>query len=187
MIEEALRMLSPFTRLIGGLVVTAVAFSLALVSRNASAQNVGPWGGGDNPAATQSEAVFDHYQFRDGESLDKLRIHYATMGEPHRNKAGDIDNAVLVLHWTGSDSRAVLTPLYTKALYDAARPLDARKYFLIFADSIGHGRSSKPSDGLRAKFPHYGYFDIVDLQHRLVSEHWASNTSMPFSACPWVA
>jgi homoserine O-acetyltransferase len=150
----------------------ALAAALLLIASpsGASAQNGGPLGAGDNQAAKQAEANFGHYQFRDGESLDDLHIHYATMGEPHRNAAGDIDNAVLVLHWTGADGRAVLTPLYQHALYDAGRPLDAHKYFLIFPDSVGHGRSSKPSDGLRGKFPHYGYGDIVDLQHRLVTE-----------------
>src|SRR5580704_8724833 len=150
----------------------ALAAALLLIASpsGASAQNGGPLGAGDNPAAKQSEANFGRYQFRDGESLDDLHIHYATMGQPHRNAAGDIDNAVLVLHWTGADGRAVLTPLYQHALYDAGRPLDAHKYFLIFPDSVGHGRSSKPSDGLRGKFPHYGYGDIVDLQHRLVTE-----------------
>lgn len=134
------------------------------------AQDNGPWGGGDNPAAQQHDAVFLRYEFRDGEALDNLRIHYATMGEPHRDPSGEIDNAVLVLHWTGSDSRAVLTPLYMKALYGPDRPLDARKYFLIFPDSIGLGRSSKPSDGPQMSFPHYGYRDMVDLQHKLITE-----------------
>jgi homoserine O-acetyltransferase/O-succinyltransferase len=160
-----------FARFIRSATVSSGALAAFLLasSPSAFAQN-GPWGGGDNPAAKQLEANYGHYQFRDGESLDDLRIHYATMGQPHRNAAGEIDNAVLVLHWTGSDGRAVLSPLYQRALYDAGRPLDARKYFLIIPDNVGHGRSSKPSDGLRGKFPHYGYGDIVDLQHRLVTE-----------------
>jgi homoserine O-acetyltransferase len=136
----------------------------------AAAQNAGPWGGGDNPAAKQADAEYDNYVFRSGEKLDKVRIHFATLGEPHRGKDGQIDNAVLVLHWTGSDSRAVLTPLYMKSLYDRGQPLDARKYYLIFADNVGHGRSSKPSDGKRTQFPNYGYRDMVDLQHRLITE-----------------
>src|ERR1700731_2678810 len=136
----------------------------------AHAQNVGPWGGGDNPAAKQADADYENYVFRSGERLDKVRIHYATLGEPHRGKDGQTDNAVLGLHWTGSDSRAGLTPLYMKSLYDPGQPLDARKYYLIFADNVGHGRSSKPSDGQRMHFPNYGYRDMVDLQHRLVTE-----------------
>lgn len=129
-----------------------------------------PWDRQENPQARQADVWFDHYRFRDGETLDRLKIHYATLGTPHRNAAGQIDNAVLVLHWTGSDSRALLSPTYTKALYAPGRPLDARRYYLIFPDSVGHGQSSKPSDGLKAKFPNYGYGDIVDLQHRLVTQ-----------------
>ena len=74
-----------------------------------------------------------------------MRIHYATLGSPHRAEDGQIDNAVLVLHWTGASGRALLTPAYMQALFDPGRPLDAARYFLIFADSVGHGRSSKPS------------------------------------------
>ena len=124
----------------------------------------------DNPAAHQADAWFENYQFRDGETMDRVRIHYATLGNPHRNGHGDIENAVLVLHWTGTDGRALLTSTFMNALFDPGRPLDARRYYLIFADSVGHGRSSKPSDGLRASFPHYGYRDEVDLQHRLVTQ-----------------
>jgi homoserine O-acetyltransferase len=123
-----------------------------------------------NPAAQQADVWFDHYKFRSGEALDRVKIHYATLGTPHRNAQGDIDNAVLVLHWTGADSRALLSPTYSKALFDPGRPLDASRYYLIFADSVGHGQSSKPSDGLKAKFPNYDYGDIVDLQHQLVTE-----------------
>src|SRR5579863_6793931 len=120
--------------------------------------------------AKQADAWFENYKFHDGETITSLRIHYSTLGEPHRNAQGAVDNAVLVLHWTGADSRTLLSPTYTKALFDVGRPLDARRYYLIFPDSVGHGQSSKPSDGLKAKFPNYGYRDIVDLQHKLVTE-----------------
>jgi homoserine O-acetyltransferase/O-succinyltransferase len=146
-------------------VVACAAFAGAPVAK---AQ--GPFGQADNPAAKQADAVFTNYRFRSGEVLPQARIHYATLGSPHRSADGQIDNAILVLHWTGSDSRALLTPTYMKALFDAGRPLDASRYYLIFADSIGCGRSSKPSDGLRSKFPHYTYGDMVDLQHKLVVE-----------------
>jgi homoserine O-acetyltransferase len=75
-----------------------------------------------------------------------------------------------MLHWTGADGRALLSPTYTKALFDPGQPLDASRYYLIFPDSVGHGQSSKPSDGLKARFPNYGYDDMVDLQHKLVTE-----------------
>lgn len=121
-------------------------------------------------AAVEADAWFENYKFRSGETLERLRIHYAVLGTPHYNDKGEIDNAVLILHWTGSDSKALLTPAFRKALYDPGRPLDDRRYYLIFIDNIGHGQSSKPSDGLKASFPNYGYSDIVDLQHKLVSE-----------------
>ena len=124
----------------------------------------------ENAVAKQADAWFENYKFRDGESIPLLRIHYATLGTPHRNAQGDIDNAVLVLHWTGADGRALLSPTYMKALFDPGRPLDAHSYYLIFPDGVGHGQSSRPSDGLRAGFPNYGYGDIVDLQHKLVTE-----------------
>ncbi len=146
------------------------AVAAAMLSTAASAQPAGPWGQGDNPAARQADAWFENYRFRSGETLPKVRVHYATLGSPHRGEDGQIDNAVLVLHWTGASSRALLTPAYMQALFDPGRPLDAARYFLIFADSVGHGRSSKPSDGLRMQFPNYGYRDIVDLQHKLVTE-----------------
>jgi len=120
--------------------------------------------------AKQADVDYDNYRFRDGETLARLRLHYATLGSPHRNPHGDIDNTVLVLHWTGSGGSALSTPEYLKALFDPGRPLDARRYYLIFPDNLGHGNSSKPSDGMRTNFPHYGYDDLVDLQHKLVTE-----------------
>lgn len=129
-----------------------------------------PWDTQLNPAAHQADAVFANYKFRDGETLAQVKLHYATLGKTHRNAQGEIDNAILVLHWTGADSRALLSPVWTKSLYGPGRPLDSNRYYLIFADSIGHGQSSKPSDGLKAKFPNYDYGDMVDLQHKLVTE-----------------
>jgi homoserine O-acetyltransferase/O-succinyltransferase len=157
-----------FTRAAGiaGLMVIAL-----LADTNAQAQTpTTPLASGVNPAAIQADAVFENFRFHDGETIDRAKIHYATLGQPHRDAAGQIDNAVLVLHWTGSDSRVLLTPSYMKALFDPGGPLDARRYYLIFADNFGHGRSSKPSDGLKTKFPHYGYLDIVELQHRMITE-----------------
>jgi len=141
-------------------------------SQSAAAANVpaSPWDQRVNASAVQADAWFDSYKFGDGETLARVRIHYSTLGKPHRNSKGEIDNAILVLHWTGADSRALMSPAYTKALFDAGRPLDAHRYYLIFPDSVGHGQSSKPSDGLKAKFPNYDYNDIVDLQHKVVTE-----------------
>jgi homoserine O-acetyltransferase/O-succinyltransferase len=120
--------------------------------------------------AKQADAWFENYKFRNGQVTVRLRIHYATLGTPHRDAHGDVDNAVLVLHWTGVDGRSLCSPEYMAALFASGKPLDARRYYLIFPDNVGHGRSTKPSDGLRARFPNYGYADIVELQHRLVTE-----------------
>jgi pimeloyl-ACP methyl ester carboxylesterase len=100
--------------------------------------------------AKQADAYYEDYRFRDGESLPRLRLHYATLGGPHRDEHGDIDNAVLVLHWTASGGSALLTPEYVHALFDPGRSLDARRHYPIFPDNLGHGNSSKPSDGMRA-------------------------------------
>jgi len=150
----------------------AIACALLTAAGAASAQTSpnALWDLHPNPAATQADAWFEHYTFRDGQMLHRLKLHYATLGTPHRDPKGDIDNAVLVLHWTGSDSRNLLGPAYMKALFDPGRPLDAGRYYLIFPDNVGHGQSSKPSDGLKAHFPDYNYADLVDLQHKLVTE-----------------
>ena len=120
--------------------------------------------------AKESDVYFESYRFRDGETMDRLRIHYATLGTPHRAQNGEIDNAILVLHWTGADGSTLQSAAYMHALFDPGRPLDARRYYVIFPDNVGHGQSSKPSDGMRAQFPKYGYRDIVDLQHKLVTQ-----------------
>lgn len=121
-------------------------------------------------APVQADAVYDNYRLRNGETFEQLRLHYSTLGTPHRNAKGEIDNAVMVLHWTGNSGASLLTPEYIKSLFAAGQPLDANHYYLIFPDNLGHGKSSRPGDGLRAHFPHYGYNDLVDLQHKLITE-----------------
>jgi homoserine O-acetyltransferase len=129
-----------------------------------------PFAGESTPAATQHDVLYKDYKFRNGETMETVHLHYATMGTPHRNAAGEIDNAVLMLHWTGSGGSALLSDNYVRSLFAPGKPLDAKRYYLIFPDNFGHGASSKPSDGLHAKFPNYGYGDLVNLQHRLVAE-----------------
>lgn len=121
---------------------------------------------------SQADAEFGEYRFRNGQNLPDLRLHHATVGTPHRDGRGQIDNAVLALHWTSASSQALLSSAFQTGLYAPGAPLDARRCFLILPDAIGHGhgQSSKPSDGLKASFPHYGYGDMVDLQHKLVTE-----------------
>jgi homoserine O-acetyltransferase len=93
-----------------------------------------------------------------------------TLGRPHKDASGSVDNAILLLHWTDASSRALLSPQYQTALFAPGAPLDISRFFIIIPDDIGHGASSKPSDGLEARFPHYRYGDMVDLQHKLVTE-----------------
>jgi homoserine O-acetyltransferase/O-succinyltransferase len=133
------------------------------VSASASAPNAAS-------AKYEGNASFTNYKFRNGETLSNLRIHYVTLGRPHQDAGGSVNNAILLLHWTGASSRALLSPQYQAALFAPGAPLDIARFFIIIPDDIGHGASSKPSDGLEARFPHYRYGDMVDLQHRLVTE-----------------
>jgi homoserine O-acetyltransferase/O-succinyltransferase len=121
-------------------------------------------------AATEGNFVVKDFQFRSGERLPELRIHYMTMGTPVRDALGRVTNAVLVLHGTGGSGRQFLQPQFEKELTLAGQLLDRAKYFLIFPDGIGHGGSSKPSDGLHMRFPHYEYDDMIELQYRLLTE-----------------
>jgi homoserine O-acetyltransferase len=126
----------------------------------------------DYPKPVEGDAVLKDFRFATNESLD-LRIHYLTLGKPQRDASGNITNAVLVLHaTTGSSGQFVGSPTHQFAgeLFGKGQPLDAEKYYIIIPDSIGHGKSSKPSDGMHAKFPRYGYADMIGAQHRLLTE-----------------
>ncbi len=114
--------------------------------------------------------VIKDFRFASGETLPELRLHYRTLGRPRRDAAGVVRNAVLILHGTGGSGGQFLSPLFAGELYGPGQPLDTTTHYLILPDNIGHGRSSKPSDGLRARFPHYAYEDMVAAQYRLVSE-----------------
>lgn len=122
----------------------------------------------EKPMPIENDFIIPKYQFLNGQQLENLKIHYATLGIPRKNESGEIINAVLILHWTGADGAAMLSDAFKQNLYAPGKPLDANKYFLIFPDNIGHGKSSKPSDGLQSDFPAYEYHDMVDLQHKLV-------------------
>jgi homoserine O-acetyltransferase/O-succinyltransferase len=110
------------------------------------------------------------FKFQGGETLPELKLAYTTLGTPQRDASGNITNAVLLLHGTTGTGANWLAASLAEALFRDGQPLDASKFFLILADSIGLGRSSKPSDGLKTKFPQYGYRDMVEAQHRLVTE-----------------
>jgi homoserine O-acetyltransferase/O-succinyltransferase len=149
-----------------------VVSGLSAISASGQVANSDPKRTGPSPVIQieQHDAVFDNYRFRNGESLPSVRIHYSTAGTAKRDASGAVVNAVLLLHWTGTSSAVMQSPAFLESLFASGQPLDASKYFLIFPDNIGHGASSKPSDGLRSKFPGYGYGDMVDLQHKLTTE-----------------
>ncbi|MGC1619725.1 MAG: alpha/beta fold hydrolase [Candidatus Acidiferrum sp.] len=122
------------------------------------------------PATSEGDFVIHNFQFHSGESLPELRLHYTTLGKPIRDGAGHTTNAVLILHGTGGTGHQFLAPQFAGVLFGAGQLLDASRYYIILPDGIGHGKSFKPSDGLRAHFPQYDYDDMVTAHYRLVSE-----------------
>jgi homoserine O-acetyltransferase len=110
------------------------------------------------------------FKFGTGETLPELKLHYLTLGEPHRNPAGHVDNAILLLHGTGGDSHSLLNPLFSEVLFVPGGILDIQKYFIILPDEIGHGQSAKPSNGLHAHFPAYDYDDMVRADRMMLDE-----------------
>ena len=127
------------------------------------------------PAPVEGDFVIRDFAFGSGERLPELRIHYRTLGTPVRDASGIVRNAVLVLHGTTGSGANFLTPTFAGRLFGAGQLLDARRWFIILPDGIGHGRSSRPSEGLRARFPRYTFDDMVRAQHRLVTEHLGVN------------
>jgi len=122
-------------------------------------------------APREGDFVLRDFKFRSGESLPELKIHYFTLGVPRRDSTGNIANAVLVLHGTGGTGRQFLAPQFANVLYPPGGLLDTTRMYVILPDGIGHGRSSKPSDGLKMKFPKYDYDDMVEAQYRLVTQY----------------
>lgn len=134
---------------------SAIALACALISFSAAAA--------DYPAPKQGQWIARDFKFHTGEVLPELRITYTTIGEPS-------GQPVLVLHGTAGSAASMLTPTFAGELFGAGQPLDASKYYIIIPDSVGHGKSSKPSDGMRVQFPKYNYEDMVDAQYRLIKE-----------------
>jgi homoserine O-acetyltransferase len=124
----------------------------------------------DYPVPSEGDFIARDFRFASGETLSELRIHYRTVGKPQKDSKGIVRNAVLIGHGTGGSGAQFIRAEFAGELFGAGQPLDASKYFIVMADGIGHGKSSKPSDGLRAKFPRYGYNDMVDAQYRLLTE-----------------
>lgn len=127
------------------------------------------------PPPSPGDHIIKDFKFASGESLPELRIHYRTLGEPKKDMEGRVTNAVLVLHGTTGSGENFLSANFAGFLFVPGGLLDARHYYIVIPDGIGHGKSSKPSDGLRAKFPRYGYNDMVTAQYRLLTEGLSVN------------
>ncbi|WP_459711314.1 alpha/beta fold hydrolase [Paraburkholderia sp. 2C] len=115
-----------------------------------------------------ADFIAHDFRFSDGTILPEVRIHYVTLGTPQRDAHGDVTNAVLLMHGTTGTSGAYLTPLMRKELFAPGEPLDASRYFIVIPDGLGRGGSTKPSDGMRTNFPHYGYGDVVEANYQLL-------------------
>src|SRR5689334_25076497 len=111
----------------------------------------------DYPPAVEADFSIKDFKFNSGETLPELKIHYRTIGKPEKDEQGRMRNAVLITHGTTGSGAQFIRPEFAGELFGKDRPLDATKFFIVLPDGIGHGKSSKPSDGLRARFPKYGY------------------------------
>ncbi|MGH9702647.1 MAG: alpha/beta fold hydrolase [Candidatus Acidiferrales bacterium] len=131
----------------------------------------------ESSTAKPEEGDFEvrDFRFRSGETLPELRLHYTTLGHPARDTGGKVTNAVLFMHGTGGTGHQFLLPQFAGVLFGPGQLLDASRYYIILPDAIGHGHSTRPSDSLRAKFPHYEYEDMVRAQHQLIFEKLGVN------------
>ncbi len=124
----------------------------------------------DYPAPTEGDYTIRDFKFASGETLPELRLHYRTLGKPEKDAQGKTTNAVLIPHGTTGSGAQFIRPEFAGELFGKDQPLDATKFYIVLPDGIGHGKSSKPSDGMHAKFPRYGYIDMVEAQYRLLTE-----------------
>jgi homoserine O-acetyltransferase len=122
------------------------------------------------PTPHEGDFIVHDFHFESGETLPELRMHYTTLGKPVKDANGHTSNAVLILHGTGGTGGQFLRPIFAGVLFGQGQLLDATKYFLVLPDNVGHGKSSKPSDGMHAHFPQYEYADMVALQHELLEK-----------------
>ena len=145
-----------------GLLCAAMVHAQTMSANPVNAAAPGDW--------PVQDGVYDiaNFRFHDGETLPILHLHYLTLGTLHRDSGGHADNAILLLHGTGGNARSLLNPVFSNVLFGPGQALDITKYFLIFPDDIGHGESSKPSDGLHMRFPAYDYDDMVASQHAML-------------------
>ncbi len=122
----------------------------------------------DVPVPTQGDYVIKDFRFASGQTLPELKIHYRTLGTPRRDANGTVRNAVLILHGTSGSGEQFMNPIFAGELFGPGQPLDVAKFYVILPDDIGHGESSRPSEGLHARFPNYRYADMLEAEHRLV-------------------
>lgn len=122
------------------------------------------------PAPQEGDFVIHDFHFKSGETLAELRMHYTTLGKPTKDANGRTTNAVMILHGTGGSGQTFLRPIFAGVLFGPGQLLDANRYFIIIPDNLGHGKSSKPSDGMRAHFPQYEYADMIAAQHELLEK-----------------
>ena len=144
-------------------IFTAAGVAAALLLAPAAAEPV-------TLQPTEGDFIARDFVFGSGEKLAELRLHYTTLGKPQRDAAGKVTNAVMILHGTGGDGRQFFRPQFADVLFAPGGLLDPAKYYVILPDGIGHGKSSKPSNGMRARFPHYDYDDMVKAQHALLTQ-----------------
>jgi homoserine O-acetyltransferase len=126
--------------------------------------------GANYPPPAEGDFLIRDFRFASGESLPELRLHYRTFGTPRADVHGVVRNAVLILHGTGGSGASLVRAEFAGELFGPGQPLDAARFFIVLPDGIGHGRSSKPSDGLHARFPRYGYRDMVEAEVRLLTQ-----------------
>jgi homoserine O-acetyltransferase len=124
----------------------------------------------DYPPPTEGDFTIRDFKFTSGETLPELKIHYRTLGKIDKDTNGKVTNAVLIMHGTTGSGAQFIRPEFAGELFGKDQPLDATKFFIVLPDGIGHGKSSKPSDGLHAKFPRYGYVDMIEAQYRLLTD-----------------
>jgi homoserine O-acetyltransferase/O-succinyltransferase len=148
----------------------AIPLFLLLLAQTSAAQTPAAARASNYPQPVDGDFVIRNFEFDSGETLPELKLHYRTIGEPRRDGSGNVLNAVLILHGTGGSGAGFLSDQFAGALFGPGQTLDATKFFIVLPDGVGHGQSSKPSNGLRARFPRYGYNDMVTAQYRLLTE-----------------
>src|SRR3954468_24967142 len=129
----------------------------------------------DYPTPTEGDFPIRDFKFQSGEMLPELRVHYRTLGKPEKDAQGKTTNAILIMHGTTGSGAQFIRPEFAGELFGKDQPLDATKFFIVLPDGIGHGKSSKPSDGMHAKFPRYGYLDMIAADYQLLTEGLSVN------------